>query len=58
MTIDDKLEQLLATSRARLSAELHDPQRESAAHAYARSLWGLEDDLRALMNQIREGADQ
>lgn len=54
MTITDHLEVVLAASRARQCAETHDPT-QTPALAYARSLWALEDDIRALCAALTEG---
>ncbi|MGW0043496.1 hypothetical protein [Rhodococcus sp. NPDC003348] len=53
MSIAVQLDQLLADSRERLCIEIHSGG--SAARAYARSLWALEGDLRALADRLTTG---
>lgn len=54
MSVTESIDQLLATSRERLCAEMHKADQTSAL-AYARSLWALEADLRQLADRLREG---
>ncbi|MFF0816664.1 hypothetical protein ACFYVR_16155 [Rhodococcus sp. NPDC003318] len=57
MTIADQLDALLAAADARLTNELHTPG-QPAARSYARALWQLQDDVRALATRIRLEGDQ
>ncbi|WP_175420464.1 hypothetical protein [Rhodococcus sp. SGAir0479] len=56
MTVAEQLTQILDASTVRTCTETHD-RNQTPALAYARALWALEADLRALAATI-EGAHQ
>ena len=54
MSIADRLDALLAASDARLTTELHARDADwTAARAYARALWALQDKLHTLATTAR-----
>ncbi|MDG3012709.1 hypothetical protein G4X40_21450 [Rhodococcus sp. D2-41] len=50
-SIADQLRALLDDSRIRLCTETHTPG-QTAARSYARALWAIEDDIRALADRF------